>query len=156
MTEQNQQKQRRPIINSLKAIVETIEIIKENKKDIERIINNPIFKESFFEMFHVGSFSSASKASDEGKFMVAMEPVPFSENWQAVFYLKKRESITWRKANVAEIISCWEQYYPLLEKLMHAENANIGRVDRAISRLKNELAVEIMTKSLDSGLKISL
>jgi hypothetical protein len=139
---------------SMMAAIDIIEMIKKDKKDIEKIAINPVFSESFFEIFQVGSFSSKDITETSGVFKVAMEPF-VNNSWRAVFFIKgavdSSGAAYWRHASVLEIVSCWGNYYPLLKKLLQSDKENTSHVINIIDKLTDDLAPEIIAKHFDSS-----
>lgn len=151
----------------------TIGTLKEQKADIEKVVNSREFSESFNECFNIGGFS-APVSFTEGLFRVSIKPVDASsrqrdhapddpvdndknreDRWAIIFSIQVKmrfDHITmWREAKISEIISCWDHYSPLLAQAIKEDRKNIDRVDKAVERLKEILAVEIVQRYLDGN-----
>jgi hypothetical protein len=145
-------------LSGLKDMLQKIEQLGTRKNEVERFLNSKIFHKSFMECFDVGAFSTEVRCLDRTmNYEVGTEPVENSE-WRIYFKIataaagpssSPRTPAVWRRATVAEIISNWGSYAPILANLIRIDNVNLATVEAAVSNLRDMLAPDLLTKYLE-------
>lgn len=146
----------------LTSIIERINTNKENKSELEKMVETEAFKQSFLNCFNIGGFAAPVNSTSAGNYRVEVCPVPEAaetaeDRWRLGFYIAipavssffRADSHTlWRPAKVIEIIAQWDKFYPLLEKTLDTDTKFINTIEKTIQNLKHLLAPEILSAGL--------
>lgn len=143
---------------SIEEIAAILHEISRNKKlIIEDVTNNQNFKKAFENIFKIGVSHPGVQAYNN---TMRIRAVPsFGDNnpeeaeWVLEFSVKAKEQgkYNWRIASTSEIISCWDQFYPLIQEIIRKDRINTKRLARSVDKLKELLAPDIMTNFLESN-----
>lgn len=150
----------RDITADFERISEIISGLRARKKEVDAVIENPAFRDSFFEAFSLGSFSALSTAveNDQHNFRVRIEPYQGREQhpdeWRVTFFVRASTVLyddhvkVWRPAKVGEILSNWDSFSPLLAKALKEDRKNLVSVEKTIDRLRDLLAGPIVARAI--------
>lgn len=152
-------------LKEFEAIIEKIRTNKENKAELEQLVETVAFKQSFLNCFNLGGFASTATSANAGIYRVDICPIPGTtgadreDRWKLGFFIaipvvssffRSDSSTLWRSAKVIEIIAQWDKFYPLLEKTLNMDTKYIDTIEKTVQNLKHLLAPEILSTGLSN------